>query len=289
MTYKSKKLLLSEEFIIVVAVCHPDDEALWIGGLICALSKYKQIKVNVICLSGNDDNSPRKREFYNAKGIAGYHSGLVLGGKLRSANVPLEQVTSKLEDGLRALNIIDISLLITHSPYGEEHMHPHHRQVSHELYKWAKIKKVPFSYFSCLALPNTRHQSMLNNMKRSSNLQVINFSKCYVPIFKKIFFYISGNSILLPKYYIQFLTDMNIKAQMLASYKSIDLIMHAQGYAMFTNNCESLYILDKKGLRPFQYVMQQMEVPGPSDLFISTFGYKALIRKAAKKILLKNK
>ena len=48
------------------------------------------------------------------------------------------------------LKINDIDLLITHSPFGDEHMNPHHIQASKELFEWTYAHKISFGFFSCL-------------------------------------------------------------------------------------------------------------------------------------------
>src|SRR5258707_10277359 len=93
------------KFNVLVVVCHPDDEVFWIGGTLHALSQFPEIRVSVICLSGADVGSPRQDEFHRAKACAGYHSGVVLGGKLRSAHEPLPTIAGTLEQGLKELNI----------------------------------------------------------------------------------------------------------------------------------------------------------------------------------------
>ena len=64
---------------IVFVVCHPDDEAIWVGGLLHELSKFQNIRAYVICLSGRDPNSPREREFDQARREANYAGGVVMG------------------------------------------------------------------------------------------------------------------------------------------------------------------------------------------------------------------
>ena len=40
---------------IVFVVCHPDDEAIWIGGLLQELSEIPYVRAYVVCLSGRGD------------------------------------------------------------------------------------------------------------------------------------------------------------------------------------------------------------------------------------------
>ena len=56
---------------------------------------------------------------------------------------------------------------------------------------------------------------------------------------------------------------------MLNCYQSINIEQHQEGYAMFTSNCESIYLFDERGLEPFNYVMSEMNVPGCPNLFLN--------------------
>jgi len=257
------------KFHIVVVVCHPDDEALWVGGLISGLSQFTAICVDVICLSGSDADSPREQEFFRAKLHGGYHRGVVLGGRLGPATEPLLVISTTVEVGLGRLGLdaSQISLLITHSPYGDEHTHPHHTQASKELYAWSAQQNIPFGYFNCLPLPTIFLQPLLTNMKRLGALHLLNLSRCKVSPMHKIFCHFTDTSYYVPKYYLQFLTDGITKRAMLNCYPSTDLRLFENGYAMYTSNCESIYLFSDQGMKPFQYLIDQMEVPGEMNLF----------------------
>lgn len=273
-------------FNLLFVVCHPDDEALWVGGVIHGLSQIQGIKVHVICLSGKDENSPRPTEFDAAMKIAGYESGVVLGGALRPANQPLPSIPKTVRLGLDQLCIqtSEVSLLVTHSPFGEEHMHPHHVQASVELYQWALDQGLPFGFFACLPIPTCCLQPSLRNMKRKGAMQILNFAKCRITWLGRLIKLYEKKPYRYPSYYIQFLTDLTIKKAMLDCYQSIDLQLHEEAYAMFNNNCESLYLFDERGVNVFQYLMQQMDVPGCVDYFPGTWTESGLMNKLVKKL-----
>jgi LmbE family N-acetylglucosaminyl deacetylase len=275
------------KFNILFVVCHPDDEALWIGGTLHALSKFPGITISVICLSGADAGSPRQDEFFCAKAYAGYHNGVVLGGTLRAALEPLPPISKTLESGLKELNmeVRDVSLLITHSPYGDEHAHPHHSQASDELYLWAERNDVPFGYFSCIPIPFCRLQPLLINMKRKGAFQILNVSRCKETVRQKAARFLVRKPEKAPKYFIQLLTDMTAKEAMLGCYQSVGWALHADGYAMFTNNCESLYLFDDRGYKVFQYVMDNMAVPGCQNLFHHLVSKKAVLKRMIRNVL----
>ena len=271
---------------LIFVVCHPDDEALWVGGTIYGLSRIPGIKVHVICLSGHDENSPRAAEFEAAMKVAGYESGVVLGGALRPANQPLPSIPKTVQVGLKKLGMqtSEVSLLVTHSPFGEEHMHPHHIQASVELYQWTLDQDLPFGFFTCLPVPTSCLQPLLRNMKRKGFLQLLNFAKCRMTWLRRLIKIYEKKPYRYPRYYIQFLTDMTAKQAMLSCYQSIDLQLHEEGYAMYNNNSESLYLFDERGVNIFQYIMQQMDIPGSEDYFPGEWTESGLVNKLAKKL-----
>ncbi len=253
--------------MILVVVCHPDDETIWFGGSLHALSKITE--VNVICLSGRDENSPREAEFQAARKVAGYNHGIVLGFPLRKALQKLPNIANTVEEGLRiwGRTIKDVNLLVTHSPYGDEHQHPHHKQAFNELLKWTKKVSIPFSFFSAVQLPTCSHRSLMKNLPRSGPLHITNLSRCTYSL--RDFFresMLSGSG-WMPSYYSQWQTDIYAKKNMLECYQSIGLRGHAQNYAMFTSCIESIYFMDKRGFKVIYKIIRGIEVPGVKDLF----------------------
>lgn len=256
---------------IVFAVCHPDDEALWIGGLIAALSRSSLATVRVVCLSGADPSSPRVAEFEAARAVAGYAGGVIVGGPLRSALDPLPDIGTTLESGLEKLGVTpgSIDLLITHSPFGDEHKHPHHRQANRELRAWARARGVPYGYFSCLPIPWFTHRPLLTGLRRQGALHLLNLSRC-APARGRLARELNLSLRAfrdVPAYYLQFQIAAEAKRAMLDCYRSIDLPAHEAGYASFTTFCESLYVMDRRGLAVLERIVGRMPHPGPADLF----------------------
>ncbi len=163
-------------------VCHPDDEALWFGGLLYELSRFKKLEVYVICISGGGGSKKtvREKEFLQYKNIANYKDGIVIKRKLNEAVKKLENISEKINLGLKKLNLsfTEIELIITHSPYGDEHRHSHHIQMSKEIFNFSRNKKIPFGFFSCLPLPRTSHIPYLRSMISLNKFDALNFSKC---------------------------------------------------------------------------------------------------------------
>jgi hypothetical protein len=270
---------------ILFVVCHPDDEVLWCGGLIYHLSKIPYFNINVICLSGRDINSPRELEFNNAMKLANVHNSLILGGPLRKLLEPLPFIPDTTQSGLNKLgiNISEIDLLITHSPYGDEHLSPHHRQANKELYYWCIKYNISFAYFSLIPLPFFKHKSVLYSLKREKSFFLLNSFKVHINILKKVFFLLFDGGYMLPKYYSQFLVDHKIKNALLECYRSINLEMHRNGYAMFDSNCESLYFIDSKGYEIIHNEINKIETPGAKDLFKEYADYRVLLSKIYRK------
>lgn len=264
-----------KKYNLLFIVCHPDDEALWVGGLIFEFSKINLFNVYVICLSGANSGSLRIKEFYHAKSLGKYFNGIILGDKLGPADIPLLEIAPVVKDGLKKLKLKqnNIDLLITHSPFGDEHQNPHHIQAYKELLRWTKNNQVPFGFFSCIPIPFFNLEPQLKNMKRNNTLQLLNFAKCFyrASFLQRPMHNNSLSFLECPSYYLQFLVDGIAKKKIIASYKSIGINSLDKNYATFSNNCESLYIFNDKGLKPFLYLFSQMEVPGSEDLFVNFY------------------
>jgi len=272
---------------LLFVVSHPDDESLWAGGLLHGFSRFHGVNLYVICVSGGDLNSPRSKEFKAAITIAGCKYGVVLDRPLRPALSPLPKVADSIKEGLDiiGLKVSDVNILISHPPYGDEHMHPHHIQTSKECYAWCLQNKIPFACFTCLPLPNCSLRSLLQNMNRLGALQLLNMAKCHYSLLNTIIQQFRPKPWLYPILYTQWLVDINIKKQMLECYRSIDLASHREGYAMFTSNVESLLFYDNQGVALIQSLIDRMDVPGCTNLFNENSNFKTRIKIVMKKLL----
>jgi|GEM_PF-6927252 len=210
-----------------------------------------------------------------------------MGGPLRAANQPLPPISQTFSGGLEKLGLsfADIDMLITHSPFGEEHMHPHHVQASTELYELALQHQIPFGYFSCVPLPTSRLQPTLKNMKRSEGLQLLNYARCQYGYLQKLIRWYEKKTYRYPRVYAQWLVDSVVKDEMLDCYDSIDLAMHRQAYAMFNNNVEAFYLFDQRGARIVEDLQDLMEIPGSADYFPGSWTDSGIIRKLRNKLL----
>lgn len=255
---------------IVFVVCHPDDEAMWVGGLISELTSFDFLKIHVICLSGGNPNGERLSEFLKAKEISGYSGAFISPEPLREANNPLSNILQTVEMGIQNLGLAqhEIDILITHPPHGDEHGHPHHKQAYRDLYNWTRKTRIPFGYFSTTAIPYFTLKPIMKNMKRHGTLKVSKIATCSsnISILRKLFSK-SVKDFRTPKYYIEFLSDQKKKEKMIECYNSIDLKAHEEGYVSYSQNSESVYIMDNNGMNIFQKVIDNMEVPGRKSLF----------------------
>ena len=258
-----------KRFRIVAAVCHPDDEAIWIGGLLHELSKFPFIDCHVVCLSGNDPASPRMAEFETARQTAGYKSGVIMGGSLRPALTALPDTGATLEAGLAQLGLKpgEIDLVLAHAPYGDEQTNPHHIQSHREVNAWCGARGVPFGYFSCYPIPYFQHVPVMDALLRKDSFHLLQFSQC-----RPALGWLRRRDPALrdyecPRYYFQFLTDAAAKARMLGAYASIGLDEHARNYSMFTNSAEAVYLKDARAFAPFRAVMDAMAAPSVARPF----------------------
>ena len=255
--------------MILVIVSHPDDEAIWFGASICGLVNDLNQQVVVLCLSGHDPNSLREVEFKKSQGVAGFQFGKVLGGPLAQANHRLPPAQVTVDTGLKALNISlsQIEIVVTHSPYGDEHRHPHHAQCFRSIEKWCKVNKKPLTFFSTIPIPAGAMRPVLRGLKRSNFFHITNISRCDFSFFEKLKYYNASGSRRLPKYYVQFVGQADKKLEMLRCYQSVDQDQFRSGYGMYSCNAESLYVLDYEGFDKLMSILEFAYCPATEQLF----------------------
>jgi LmbE family N-acetylglucosaminyl deacetylase len=256
---------------VVFVVCHPDDESLWAGGILHGLSQFDFVRTWVVCVSGADAGSPRSAEFAAALEVAGASGGVVLGGPLRGANEPLPDIAATTRAGLEQLGVpaADVDLLVTHSPYGDEHLNPHHVQAYRQLLAWSRAARIPMAWFSVLLLPWLLHQPLLSGLRRhAGTFHLLSLARCLPTPGLALRLRDRDRRARLrpPRYHMQFAGDLAVKRRMLECYASIDLPAHEAGYGAFTTATESLYVMDARGLAPLRRVAGAMATPGPPDL-----------------------
>lgn len=250
---------------VLFVVCHADDEAVWVGGLLHGLAALADVNPAVACLSGV---GPRTPEFEAAKEVAGYRDGVLLDLPLRSALEPLPDTGRLLEEALDRMSLAvgEIDLLITHSPYGDEHIHPHHSQAHRELRRWSAQRNLPFGFFTSAPSPFSLHRSVLHELRRTEPLHLLQLARCR-PTLRGLTLPRASSLLGRSRWFAQFLGDAAVKRRMLACYASVDQTAFQDGYAMYTSAAESLYLADDRGGAAIARIAEMLNTPSPVDLF----------------------
>ena len=259
---------------------------MWIGGIINGFNKLTNLNIHVICLSGAEDKSPRKFEFQKVINLIGLTSGVVMGENLGPANIRLPVISNTVEAALikLGLSVNQISLVITHSPYGDEHMHPHHSQACEEIYFWTSKFNIPFGCFSCIALPNSNLKPVLRSLKRSDSIQLLNYSWCKYGIIDQVIRLFDKRKWRYPFLYTQWQIDGRVKRKMIECYQSINLKELDTGYVTATSSIETLYLFECRGVKVIDQIISKFEVPGSKDYFIGAWTAVDYIKIISKKI-----
>ena len=233
---------------VVFVVAHPDDESLWVGGLLNFLNETKSAEPHVICMTGKQHEF-RYSEFKRAIDKIGVEKWSV-------GNIPIptngEQPLTDIDSTyLTCLNEIglkedDIKLVITHSPFGDEHNHLQHRQ----LFDYLNSKENKFAFFSTITLP-LNMTSVLRYMKRLNNTHLINL--CTVNNYPSF------------ELYAGFKIDCSAKESMLDCYDSINKDQHRDGYASWDSCFEGVYFRDENSFSSFQDAIDEMEIPSGTN------------------------
>ncbi len=253
----------------LLVVCHPDDESLWMGAVLAASAAVSDLSWHVVCLSGRDPASPRADEFAEAHTVARWGTGRVLGTRLRPATDPLPEIARTLNHGLSLDNLTpqDFDIVISHSPFGDEHRNPHHKQAHREIKQWAKVSKIPFGFFSPALIPAGNVKPRLRSLHRGELLHATLAGPCRFGLTSRVRYFSWTGSLRPPRFVIQLVGDSHTKSMMLQSYQSIDQSEHRDSYASFTNALETIYFNDRRGFQALLGRIRQLPVPGPHPLF----------------------
>jgi hypothetical protein len=235
---------------VVFVTAHPDDESLWVGGLLSFLSKSEGVTPYVICMTGRDHPS-RFQEFSNAMEVVGVSTWIVGDMSIPTkGGIPLSNIQEVFDTSLKELNLesSDIDLLVTHSFYGDEHEHLQHKQLFNHFFN----SDIPFAFFSSMTLPIAMNCTM-RDMKRLHNTHLINAAEVNCTV---------------ASHYLQFKVDEEVKKEMLSKYVSIGLEDHKSGYAAWDSYIEGIYFKNPESYEVFEGIINNMPTPGGPRTFL---------------------
>tara|TARA_Y100001973_G_C5195762_1_gene334145 strand:+ start:357 stop:1115 length:759 start_codon:yes stop_codon:yes gene_type:complete len=241
-----------KKYNFVFVVAHPDDESLWIGGILYFLNKIDFINVNVVCMTGAKDDG-RSKSFFKALDICGIENRVLLSDDLPTSWGPrLKNTQDNIDIALHKLGLEkkDVELMITHSPYGDEHQHPQHCQLYQDTAKYAHDNKIKFGFFSFYPIPFLSIHPAMNAARRQHGTHIINCGYVGRP---------ESND--HPKFWTQFKINSNVKKRMLECYNTIDREEHQRGYFAWDSDVESLYVYDKGSIEMLEKILVSMDVP----------------------------
>jgi LmbE family N-acetylglucosaminyl deacetylase len=109
---------------VAVVVAHPDDEALWAGGLLLSHPEWS-LRIVALCRASDPDRAPRFRACLARLGALGDLGDLDDG----PAQEPLDPETTQAAI-LALLPQRDYDLMLTHAPDGEYSWHRRHEETS---------------------------------------------------------------------------------------------------------------------------------------------------------------
>ena len=252
---------------ILFVVAHPDDESLWIGGILNLLAQQKAPESNlrlidpyVICLTGKG-HPHRFKEFKAAMKVVGIKNWFIGDEDIPSTGGErLVDSDNSFQKGVESLGLEpeEIDLLVTHPFYGDEHKHHQHIQLFVEMRFLCAGHKIPFGFFSTTSLPYFKLTPLHGDMRRAGQTHLINYCECEGEF---------GG--VCPTHFFQFKVDSKVKDKMLKCYKSIDQAAHKDGYASWDNYVEGIYTLDAKGANIFESLYKNLETPAIPNLLLS--------------------
>src|SRR6185436_18738349 len=133
------------EMKLIGIVAHPDDEAVWCGGILGLLRTKYRLHIVSATHAGNP---AREKEFRLACRLLTAEPYLL--DCKDGGNEGLPCIIPRL-DSLLAVNAIapdTIAGVVTHSPAGEEHWHVQHIELHWQIAAWTRRIGLDFSFFS---------------------------------------------------------------------------------------------------------------------------------------------
>ena len=90
---------------VLFVVAHPDDESLWIGGMLKFLSDRQEVDPYVLCVTGRH-HPQRNNEFNKALDIAGIKNSFVAEEEIPNrGGIPLSNLQESIDTGISAMKL----------------------------------------------------------------------------------------------------------------------------------------------------------------------------------------
>lgn len=240
--------------VILIVVAHPDDEILWFGGGVRILLG-SGIPIGIMSLT-NKGNANRKVEFENAcskMGAVPLMADLPDGGR-QIWKEPTNAIDEALNNA--GIQIGNLSLLVTHSPFGNERQHPQHILVSNVIMKWALEHNLDTAFFSDFLLTS----NFCNSDKRMDGLDVqCQFSKfslmSFAKNFPKIVIKQKGNFIVT----VLNLTKLFSKLRIYRNLENYDQVCRFEVDLNWKNEILKCYVSQIEGLQKYTAYSQKYD------------------------------
>ena len=244
--------------MILIVVAHPDDEVLWFAGGIRSLLQWG----NSICVMSltNSSNPVRKAEFEKACSKMGVFPIM--------ADLP-DGAVSEWEDPLKAMDqaisiakisVEKISIVITHSPFGNERQHPQHFRASEATEEWANCNSKEVAFFSEFLINNVSSKFDPRNEESASLGEQHDFSfLTFLRNYPRIITMQKGNTVVRLKsiahilsifkkfkrlkiynQVVRFRIDLKWRSEIVDCYQSQSDGLRS--YSAFSSNYDYLYI-----------------------------------------------
>jgi len=252
---------------IILVTAHPDDEILWLGSTLYEFKKISNINIHIICLwaileppgcmksvaQGYKDID-RHEQFYDVIKYMNYDKSHIVFKtdypviqRENQKDYIIEDTFTKALEKIE-INITDISMIITHSNFGDERKHPHHIRMYDFFADYTLRKNIGFGFFSILKLQKTAHSSILKSTNRLNQLHLLSYDM------------VGQNDLINPPCYcIEFQGNLTIKNEALKLYKAIDYNKHYNDYMSFSVITERIYF-NEQARYVFDWIITEMNI-----------------------------
>jgi len=245
---------------VLFVVAHPDDESLWIGGILSLLNQTEGIDVSVLCMTGGLDpeRSSSFRKVMDILNISSWHH--TQNELVKVGGVLIDSAEQVLSQGLVNLGSLKYDMIVTHSFYGDEHLHVQHKQLYSVVRSYCTNNNIPFSYFSFMTIPYFAMTTNQTSAKRIHKTHLVNDMNCHA---------LEGiqYGIKVPHKYYQYKVNSELKDMLLQCYTSINLEEHQRGYYAWDSSIEGFYTEEEAASEVFDQINETFLVPAEASCF----------------------